>query len=187
MFLCCLVLWISSCSYHVISHDPKYSYLNLGSIVQLQVNLHYGRNRKIYDTNYQQQLFLPRCTPVKIVKIFNKGLTFQIESGRKFHWILERHIEGDRVEHASQFFVQECDPLEGLSDIDQKGIFYGRPFEGMTKKGVLYAMGPPPNHRTPSLDWDEWIYWRNRYDMMVVRFENDIVVEIKALSRRDLY
>ncbi len=63
-----------------------------------------------------------------------------------------------------------------LSEIDQKGISEGRPYRGMSKKGVMIALGYPCPHRTPSPDVDAWRYWRNRFENYVVTFENGIVV-----------
>ena len=64
---------------------------------------------------------------------------------------------------------------EGLSEIDQKGITEGRPYEGMSKKGVMIALGYPCPHGTPSPDFDTWKYWANRFGNYYVTFENGIV------------
>jgi len=39
-----------------------------------------------------------------------------------------------------------------LSEIDRKGISEGRPYKGMSKKGVMIALGYPAPHRTASPD-----------------------------------
>ncbi len=54
--------------------------------------------------------------------------------------------------------------IENFSNIDQKGISNGAALNGMTKDGVLAALGYPPLHRTPSLDSSNWIYWRNPWE-----------------------
>jgi outer membrane protein assembly factor BamE (lipoprotein component of BamABCDE complex) len=58
-----------------------------------------------------------------------------------------------------------------LSKIDQDGIAAGRAQVGMTRQGVLYAMGRPPFHANPSLDSSEWMYWRNRFGKTAVQFD----------------
>jgi len=63
----------------------------------------------------------------------------------------------------------------GLSEIDKKGISDGRALKGMTKKGVMIALGYPCPHKTDSPDSDQWNYWRNRFTYYPVNFENGIV------------
>ena len=60
--------------------------------------------------------------------------------------------------------------LEHLSQLDRKGISEGKVYEGMTKEGVRIALGYPARHRTPSLESDTWIYWRNRFRTLAVEF-----------------
>lgn len=63
--------------------------------------------------------------------------------------------------------------LDHFSEVDLKGIKAGRVYTGMTKEGVLTALGYPARHRTPSLDSNTWIYWRNRFMTMGVVFDGD--------------
>lgn len=63
--------------------------------------------------------------------------------------------------------------LGHLSQLDRKGISEGKVYEGMTKEGVRMALGYPAKHRTPSLEENTWIYWRNRFRTMVVEFGQD--------------
>lgn len=60
--------------------------------------------------------------------------------------------------------------LGHLSQLDSKGISEGKVYEGMTKEGVRIALGYPARHRTPSLESDTWIYWRNRFRTLAVEF-----------------
>lgn len=64
----------------------------------------------------------------------------------------------------------------GLSEIDQKGISEGRPYKGMSKKGVMIALGYPCPVKTPSTDANVWYYWKNRFGNYAVNFENGLVV-----------
>lgn len=70
--------------------------------------------------------------------------------------------------------------LDGFSEVDRKGIKSGKVYIGMTKNGVLTALGYPAKHRTPSLESNRWTYWRNRFVTMIVEFDGDgIVIGIK--------
>ncbi|SMP46543.1 hypothetical protein SAMN06295888_10436 [Desulfonatronum zhilinae] len=69
--------------------------------------------------------------------------------------------------------------LDRFSEQDRKGIKTGKVYTGMTKEGVLTALGYPAKHRTPSLESNTWIYWRNRFMTMGVVFDgNGRVVSI---------
>lgn len=61
---------------------------------------------------------------------------------------------------------------EGLSDVDQQGIQAGKAMVGMSKQGVMIALGYPAKHRTPSTDGNTWIYWKGRHDAYAVEFDD---------------
>lgn len=62
--------------------------------------------------------------------------------------------------------------LDGLSEIDRKGIQEGKAYTGMTKKGVQIALGYPAAHLTPLLENNVWVYWKNRQRTMKVTFDD---------------
>jgi outer membrane protein assembly factor BamE (lipoprotein component of BamABCDE complex) len=61
--------------------------------------------------------------------------------------------------------------LDKLSNTDRKGIKAGKVYSGMTKQGVRVALGYPAVHRTPSLEDNTWIYWRNRFQTIAIEFD----------------
>jgi len=140
-----------------------------------QVNLHPDEHRKrLYALNYQQAGLLPLCSEVEIVSIKKKAMKFRVKStGTEYVYITHRAISGGLAKNIPIYFGATCntDNVKGLSKIDRKGIKVGRVSKGMTKKGVEYAIGYPPEHRTPSPDLDTWTYWKNRYATMSVTFD----------------
>ncbi len=89
-------------------------------------------------------------------------------------------VEFDTV--LADFFGAECDgdKVANMSEIDQKGIRKGLPYVGMTRQGILYAMGRPPRHANPDLDAYTYMYWLNRWKRKAVDFdENGIVEEVR--------
>jgi len=67
--------------------------------------------------------------------------------------------------------------LESFSEIDRKGIMEGKVYTGMSKEGVLTALGYPPRHKTPFLENNTWVYYRNRAVTISIEFdENGIVI-----------
>jgi hypothetical protein len=58
----------------------------------------------------------------------------------------------------------------GLTAEDLEGIKAGKAMVGMTKQGVMVALGYPAKHRTASTDLNTWVYWKGRFNNLVVNF-----------------
>lgn len=68
---------------------------------------------------------------------------------------------------------------EGLNDVDREGIQAGKAMVGMTRQGVMIALGYPARHYTPSLNQSRWFYWKGRLNRYAVEFdETGTVVSI---------
>ena len=50
---------------------------------------------------------------------------------------------------------------------------------GMSREGVILAVGYPPEHQTPSLEADQWSYWRNSHSRFQVYFVGGLVSGIQ--------
>lgn len=61
--------------------------------------------------------------------------------------------------------------LSSYGAADKKGIEAGKASVGMTRKGVMAALGYPAAHATPGLDSDMYTYWTNRFGKVVVFFD----------------
>lgn len=67
-----------------------------------------------------------------------------------------------------------------LSKLDLSGVAKGVAYVGMSKQGVLVALGIPPSHKTPSLEGNVWLYWKNRHRKLAVEFDSyGIVARIR--------
>jgi hypothetical protein len=66
---------------------------------------------------------------------------------------------------------------EGLNAQDQEGIKTGKAMVGMTKQGVMVALGYPATSKTPSTDLNTWVYWKTRLNTLTVNFSPDGLVE----------
>ncbi len=146
------------------------------------VNLHPDEQRsKLYSSNYLQPGLIPRCTPVKIASVNAKQARFTA-NGATYVYEFQRKLMVESVdEHLDRIFGTQCSDadLAKLSDLDRKGIKEGQVFEGMSRQAVIYAIGYPPAHETPRLDSDQWKYWRNRFDTIIVHFDGDKVAAIQ--------
>ncbi|MDH3511911.1 MAG: hypothetical protein OER85_13735 [Gammaproteobacteria bacterium] len=164
------------------ANDDANSLVNSPGVYTL-VNLHPDQeNNRLYSVNYQLPFLIPVCTEVKITKLKKKRMTFEIvETGREYEYNWHKKANpGGLNENILLFFGRECpaEEIKTLSEIDQKGIKSGRVSEGMTRRGVIIAMGYPPPHVTPDLEMDEWMYWMNRFNRTAVVFGEDGTVEM---------
>ena len=148
-------------------------------------NLHYifesGVNKGSYAnyTRWPGHDFVPYNTKLqahpsgdRILFITEAGLDvrFEFHPGR-MRMTSEQYVE----------LITSPTPVtyEGLNDADREGIQAGEAMVGMTKQGVLIALGYPARHYTRSLEQDRWIYWMNRYNKYTVLFdESGTVIRI---------
>jgi len=159
--------------------NPSFADFKKGDKVQTIANLHPDMQRHVLFTlNYQQDGLIPVCSEVTIIKSGKKKLTFEY-MGQEFEIGYEGYTEkaGVPFQKAVEtlYFGKTCDKtrLKSLSRIDQEGIRMGQPKVGMSRDGVLIAMGRPPIHANPDLELSSWHYWRNRYGKQVVNFGED--------------
>jgi len=162
--------------------DDAKGLVNASGVYTL-VNLHPDQeNNRLYSVNYQLPYLMKVCTEVKITKLKKKKMTFEVvETGREYDYRWHKKANpGGLNENILLFFGHECpaEEIKTLSEIDQKGIKSGRVSEGMTRRGVIIAMGYPPPHVTPNLEADEWMYWMNRFNRNAVVFGEDGTVEM---------
>jgi len=145
------------------------------------VNLRVGPNGEVSPMNYERWQRLPVCTAVKVRRVgtWSAAVT-TLESRRDL--LVQYNLEpGERRPYLRKLFGKRCprDELDSLSDIDREGIRRGKALEGMTRKGVIVAIGYPPAHWTPNLRRSSWIYLHNRYNRFEVEFVDDLVVNVR--------
>lgn len=149
-----------------------------GDKLQTLANLHPDMQRHLlYTLNYQLPGLIPVCSDVTITEVHDKKLAFLYE-GTKFELEYDSFSKnaGISFQKAAQTFLgPACDKakMQSLGKIDQDGIQSGHPHVGMTREGVLFAMGRPPYHANMNLETNEWMYWRNRYGKLAVDFGDD--------------
>jgi len=131
-------------------------------------------------TNYRKGTLIPINTPVGLLSldadravlgIIQNGEPLIIENVAKY--TLDRMpIAFSKVTGTSKV------DLTQFTEAEREAILAGQVKPGMRKKAVLAAIGYPPQHKTPSLDANDWRYWSNRFDTFVVHFNNDQVENI---------
>ena len=158
---------------------PSFADFKKGDKVQTLANLHPDMQRHVLFTlNYQQDGLIPVCSDVTIIKSGKKELTFEFQ-GQEFEIVYEGFTKkaGVPFQKAVEtlYLGKTCDKakLQSLSKIDKEGIRTGQPKAGMTRDGVLFAMGRPPIHANQDLGLSTWHYWRNRYGKRLINFGDD--------------
>jgi hypothetical protein len=149
--------------------------------VYTQTNLHPDEQRKrLYSINYQQAGFIPRCTEVELLDVSKKKLIFEAK-GEQYQYLYHK-ASGSFEDNIKKYFNTSCkkSKLRNINAIDKEGLLAGKVFKGMTKEGVILAIGHPPVHKTKSLKDNVWKYWSSRFNTFNVVFgDNGKVVKIK--------
>lgn len=124
---------------------------------------------------------VPPNTPI-VVKDWYRGFIFERQDTGdqiKFSYS-ERQMDMDKETYINKLFSSKRVALKGLSSLDRKGVKKGVVLKGMSKKGVMTALGYPAAHKTPSLKENVWMYWKNRFGKRAVTFNSKgKVIKIK--------
>ncbi len=150
-----------------------------GATVYTLVNLHAdAANNRLHAINYQLTKLMPICSKFVITDIETKVIELT-HKGVEYNYLWDKYTRNagqSLTENFAQFFGKSCDEAKAkvstLSQLDQKGIKRGKPIIGMSKEGILLAMGRPPIHATPDLDNDLWTYWVNRWARNILEFDD---------------
>lgn len=117
-------------------------------------------------------VIFPAGTLMSVDDTDSDAITFLLQDGRKIHFEFHETRMGMSVEKYLDLITSaEPVPLDKFSELDREGIKAGKALIGMTKTGVLTALGYPAAHRTPSLDSGSWVYWTNRFGTIRIDFD----------------
>ena len=142
-------------------------------------NLFYENPQRVFSINYKKGVFLPAGTAVENIRIQRSGRYRQIaftlkESNRTFHVnFTPKYHPGKSIQAFRDALFGNRDfaaLTEGLAPAEIDAIRRGELVTGMSKRAVLICYGPPPEHATPSLDTNTWIYWTSRLMRKLVAF-----------------
>ncbi len=159
---------------------PKKAIVKLKK-VYTKYNIHVmdnGRNLKAHYTNwvgpFKGHSIIPLNTKV-ISKKWRQGFILErVDTGQNIYFYFNKR---DMTMSSSQYINIITSPKKNLmskfSNLDKKGIKRGKVYKGMTKKGVLAALGYPARHKTSSLKNRYWIYWQNKWLTRMIKFNKD--------------
>jgi len=120
-------------------------------------------------------IIIPAGTKINITKKSRRGFFFSHDfSGQEAYVEYHQGNMGMSMDAYIELITSASKVnLSKFSATDQKGIKEGRAIVGMTREGILAALGYPATHRTPSLESSRWIYWQNRFRTLAVDFGTD--------------
>nr|WP_216617631.1 outer membrane protein assembly factor BamE [Corallococcus carmarthensis] len=98
-----------------------------------------------------------------------------VESGVEFRFVTHRSL-GKPINVLFAGFFAEQDPaprIAALTPEEQKQVRAGELARGMSREAVLLTAGPPPPHRTPSIQGSRWTYWNSKFSTFEVVFGPD--------------
>ncbi len=167
------------------------SFTSPGETYYLACNLHADpSNNRLYSVNYQLPgKLLKWGTPVQILSIDSREIVFtDLDNHMKYHYYIHRRtLKATTLrKHFNRIFTRNLQALKAkvarLSYRDKEGIKEGKVLIGMSKQGVIIAIGYPPEFATPNpMHSNRWHYWYNRWAQFYVIFgKNGKVIEIKG-------
>ena len=122
---------------------------------------------------------------VKIIKIQRNYLSFRdMKTGLVWnYWFSGRTRRSVSLKgHLRRVFIKDIEVLRrkvaGVSELDRDGIYEGRALVGMSRAGVLVAIGYPPEFANSKdiMQVRDWHYWLSRFDKITISFNRQGVV-----------
>jgi hypothetical protein len=162
------------------------SYPQLYTLYNIHVD---HKENRVFTVNYQLKgLVIPICTKVTIGDYNSQSLNFKAGAdGKNYVYVSHRAVKDKLGDHLLKVFGPDChrNEIGALSGIDKQGIIKAEALVGMTKKGVLYAIGnPPTNVNSNPQSSNKWLYWKDRWNKFSVIFNDRGIVEsIKKESK----
>ena len=153
---------------------------NGGNLLTL-TNLRARGNQLTSINEWRGRTIIPACTPVQVTSVRGRQILFTM-AGTRYRYVIHRTSRLPVQVHFERYFGVACPKLDQMSAVDQQGVRLGLPAVGMTRAGVVTALGYPPDHRTPALEGGAWTFWGNP-GSVVVYFQGDTVAQIEGLPQ----
>jgi len=156
-----------------------------GEIVYLKYNVHAFQKGSGYSASYANwtnpgpgHVLFPVNTAVRVSSFsrWRAGRGFfltAVDEGKKIAYEFHKQRMGMTIDEYVKLITSPKQvSLKGLSKKDREGIRLGQARVGMSKKGVMMALGYPACHRTPSLEDGVYVYWQSRFKTLAVEFDS---------------
>jgi hypothetical protein len=159
-----------------------------GQSYTLQHNLHVSDNEAKWQ-NFIEGDFVPFGSKVTVKKIDKDKATLVFEDPPRTVKLTIEDAIPDATVVLDQILGSTAPSTKGFGKTDLEGIKQGKILEGMTRKAVFLAVGPPPYSYTPPFRHDsavnhdpkasELTYMKGTYDFIKITFSGDKVSDIE--------
>lgn len=143
----------------------------------------FAQGSGINTLNYTLGFPIPVNSIVFYEDINSKQLAFTYEDKRYYLRNNPRYSKTNMDQMLDRYFGTKKVDLSKFTPQEQKAIKAGKAEVGMSKEAVLLALGYPPAHATPSLQQDEWKYWKFQHgyaqDTIIYHFKDNKVSSIE--------
>lgn len=152
-----------------------------GKVVFSKVNIHLDRTRDskasyaVY-TKTPHHALIPINTELVIGQWRGGFLLTVAKTGEKIYYIYEPKRMNWTIGEYLNLITSPTPVKLDLPKQDMEGVKAGIAKPGMTKEGVIAALGYPASHKTPSMEMKTWTYWINRFATRTVTFDDNWVV-----------
>lgn len=192
----CCIYFVLGCTFspetiESPSQDTMISAYKPGEKLYTAYNIWYepGKENALWCINYKTGIRIPAGTAVRDVGLTMAvrgkksgaaplALSFvTVKDGRKY-WVnfTEKFHPGKTInDYLEMMFTTKtfAQLTEGMNETELLGINNGVLIIGMSKKACIVSYGYPPEHRTPSLDMNVWVYWMNRLRTKEINFNSN--------------
>jgi hypothetical protein len=151
---------------------------NGGNLLTL-TNLRARGNQLTSINEWRGHVIIPACTPVLVRRARGREIIFDA-AGTRYRYIIHRSSRLPVQTHLQHYFGTQCPKLDQMTPVDAQGVQTGMPAIGMSKAGVIAALGYPPDHETPDLNMPAWTFWGSS-GRVVVHFQGDTVASIDGM------
>ena len=127
-----------------------------------------------YTKPGEGHVIIPPGTELTITDKSRKSFSFTYDAGQKkvkyeFH---QPRMAMSLDEYLDKITAKQSPSLDGLSKLDRQGVAAAKALVGMSREGVMTALGYPATHKTPTLEASTWIFWKNRFGTLAVDFDD---------------
>lgn len=133
-----------------------------------------GKQDSLWCINYKTGMIIPAGTEVKEVEIIHRNslrspqITFvTMHDNRRFHVNFRKNFHPGKTirDYLNMMFTEKnfTELVQRLNEHEVSAIKKGIIVLGMSKRAVVTSFGYPPEHKTPSVRDNVWMYWMNRF------------------------
>ena len=143
----------------------------------------FAQGSSITTLNYTLGFPIPVNSVVFYEDVNSKQLAFTYNQKRYYLRNAPRYSQTNMDQMLDRYFAKSKVDLSKFTKKEQELIKKGKVDVGMSKEAVILAYGYPPVHATPTLDMDEWKYWKFQrgyaQDTLILHFKNNKLSSIE--------